>query len=330
MSANIEQFADGTASFFSARQPAWHKLGVITPDALTAQDALQTAQLDWQVKVSESPVSVDVNGTKISVQDKFLTYRDHPKTGLNALGVVGNRYTPIQNNEAFEFLNYLADESGAVFETAGSLGKGERVFMTMKFPESMSLANGADLVDHYILAVNSHDGTTSFQVAVTPIRVVCQNTVRLGLARATNKISLRHTANAAQKVQQARETLGLMFKYQDEFQKEVDKLLAIDISDNDFNQFVESLIPLPARKDATEREINTVWRKRDEIGELWKAPTQANVANTAWAAYNAVVEWSDWSKRIRGGEDKDALRAERLILGIGEEIKDKAHALLVA
>lgn len=327
---NIQQLSDGSYAFASARVPAWHKKGTITEGAMTASEALQLTGLDGTVSVSEQPVSTTVNGQQLTIDNKFITYRDHPKHGLTALGVVGNRYTPIQDSDAFEFLNYLSDESGAVFETAGALGHGERVFMSMKFPESMKLANGQDLVDNYIVAVNSHDGTTSFNVAVTPVRVVCQNTVRLALRTATNKISLRHTANATQKVQQARETLGIVFKYQEEFQREVDRLLAVDMSEQDFSKFVETLVPLPTRKDATQREIATIERKRGEITELWNAPTQANVKGTGWAAYNAVVEWSDWVKRIRGEGDKDALRAERLILGIGEEIKDRAHELLLA
>lgn len=327
MAHNLETFADGTSAFFTAREVAWHKLGVVTPNALTAQEALETAQLNWEVKVSEQPVGAIVDGKVLTIPDKFVTYRDHPKKGLSALGVVGNRYTPIQNTESFEFLNQIADESGAVFETAGSLGNGERVFMTMKFPQSMTLG-GVDVVDNYIMAVNSHDATTAFTVAVTPIRAVCTNTVRLALDSAVSKISLRHTANATAKVQQARETLGVVFKYQEEFQREVERLLSIEMSDKSFNQFVEKLIPLPSRMNSTQRELNTIERKRSEIIGLWNAPTQANVKGTAWAAYNAVVEWSDWAKNIRGGEDKTALRAERVILGQGEELKQKAQLLL--
>ena len=147
MAHNIEQFADGSSAFFSNREVAWHKLGTVTDGAQTAQDALKIAQLDSVVKVSENYISTTVDGQTITLPDRYLTYRNHPKTGLSALGVVGNRYTPIQNSEAFEFLNHIADESGAVFETAGSLNNGARVFMSMKMPESMKLAGGQDTVD---------------------------------------------------------------------------------------------------------------------------------------------------------------------------------------
>ena len=279
-----------------------------------------------EVKVTESPVSVQVEGQTISIDDKFLTYRNHAKKGLTALGVVGTRYTPVQNSEAFDFLNFLADESGAVFETAGSLGNGERVFMTMKFPESMSIA-GVDTVNNYLMAVNSHDASTSFTIAVTPIRAVCTNTVRLALREASAKVSLKHTAGVTSKVQQARETLGVVWRYQEAFEREASRLISQSFSDSDFTSFVNALVP-DARKDASQREITLRERKREELVALWKAPTQTNIANTAWAAYNAVAEWADWSMPTRGSEDKDVARAERLILGGVDNIKERAQLLL--
>ena len=328
MAHNIEQFADGSSAFFSNREVAWHKLGTVTDGAQSAQDALKIAQLDSIVKVSENYISTTVDGQTITLPDRFLTYRNHPKTGLSALGVVGNRYTPIQNLEAFEFLNHIADESGAVFETAGSLNNGARVFMSMKMPESMKLAGGQDTVDSYIMATNSHDGTTAFTVAVTPVRVVCTNTVRLALSQAQATIKLRNTSGATVKVQQARETLGLVWKYQEAFQQEVENLVSQSFSNSDFKQFVDKLVPQP-KDDASQRVKNYAESTRSALIGLWMAPTQQNVANTKWAAYNAVAEYEDWAKPVRGGDDKDVLRAERIVNGGSETLKQKAQLLLV-
>ena len=224
-------------------------------------------------------------------------------------------------------MNHVADETGAVFETAGSLGNGERVFMTMKFPESMMIG-GVDTIDNYIMAVNSHDGSSAFIVAVTPIRAVCTNTVRLALSSAKSKMSLKHTAGATAKVQQARETLGVVFRYQELFEKEVNEMLSVKITDTQYTNFVETLIPKPKMEDPTDRMINSVEKKRGELMALWNAPTQQNVAGTAWAAYNAVAEWADWVKPIRGGEEKDNLRAERMLFGGAEKMKARAQLLL--
>jgi phage/plasmid-like protein (TIGR03299 family) len=327
MAANIETFEDGTSAFFSNREVAWHKLGVVTDGAQTSNQALQVAQLDSIVKVSENPIAAEIDGKLITYPNRFLTYREHPKKGTTALGVVGKRYTPIQNSEAFDFLNVLADESGAVFETAGSLGNGERVFMTMKFPESMTLG-GTDVVDNYIMAVNSHDGTTAFTVAVTPIRAVCTNTVRLALERAQSKISLRHTVNATQKVQQARETLGIVWKYQEEFQNQVESMLSEKFSDADYKRFIEVLIPEPWGKEITQRQMNSIQDVRADLMTLWRAPTQENIAGTKWAAYNAVAEYEDWAKPVRSKKNSDVVRAERIINGGAEAMKTRAQLIL--
>jgi phage/plasmid-like protein (TIGR03299 family) len=323
-----ESFEDGTKAIVNNRQMTWHTVGQQTDGAATAQEALEMAQLNWKVSVSEQPIETKVNGQTISLAEKFLTYRDHPKTGLSALGVVGNRYTPIQNVEAFDFLNHVVDESGAIYESAGSLGNGEKVFMTLKFPETMMFANGQDGVNNYLLAVNSHDGSSSFTIAVTPVRIVCTNQIRLALRDAVAKVSLKHTSGATAKVQQARETLGIIFKYQESFEQEVQKLLAMPITDNEYSKFIEQLVPLP-KQEVSERKKNTIEKKRSDLLGLWKAPTQMLAPNTAWSAYNAVAEYADWFKPIRGGKDKDFIRAERNITN-DSRLKERAHELLLS
>lgn len=324
-----ESLPDGTRAIVTNRSLPWHTVGQQTDGATTAQEALEMAQLNWKVKVSEEPVMTEVEGKKISLEHKFLTYRNHPKTGLSALGVVGNRYTPIQNEEAFDFINHLVDESGAIYESAGSLGNGERVFMTLKLPNTMLLANGQDKIDQYILAINSHDGSSAFTVAVTPMRIVCTNQIRLALKNAVAKISLKHTSGAKAKVEQARQTLGLVFQYQEAFEKEVQSLIERELSDADYKRFVEKLIPIPKVLEASARKLNSVEATRSELMGLWKAPTQQLTPNTAWSAYNAVAEYVDWFKPMRGSnEDKEYLRAERNI-NRNSRLKQRAHELLL-
>lgn len=332
MAHEIEQFEDGTSAFFSARQPAWHTLGSVTPTALTAQEAIKVAQLDWQVFKSANPIQVPVMDenwiTDVVLEDKFITYRDHPKTRQpHALGVVGTSYQVIQNSEAFDFLNYLTDDSGAVFETAGSLKNGKRVFISMKMPNSLKFADGTDSVDMYLLATNSHDGSMAFTAAVTPIRPVCTNTVRLAIRKAKSSFTLRHTSNVHGKIANARETMKLVFDYQDEFQKEVESLISASFTDSDYKRFVETLVP---ERSATpsKTQIKNVEQTRKELMALWRAPTQTIVGGTRWAAYNAVVEWADWVKPVSGNNGESIDRAERIMVGLVDSIKDKAYALL--
>lgn len=336
MAHRLEEFTDGTTAFFSAREVAWHKLGTVTEGALSAEEALKTAYLDWEVKKSENPVSVivpDKNGNvsdengknnKIIVTDKFMTYRFNPKTSIpEALGVVGSRYTPVQNLEAFSFLNNIADESGAVFETAGSIDNGRKVFMTMKMPEGLNVG-GVDAINLYLMAWNTHDGTSSFNVMVTPIRVVCQNTLSMAINQATSSFAWRHTPKVGSKVQLARETLGVTFKYVEAFEVEAEKLLSQSMTDKQFTAIVEKLIPIDEEQ---ERARNLAETARGTLMGLWKAPTQLNIANTKWAAYNTIVEYADWAKPVRS-DNPERARAEKIVTGLGDRFKNKALALI--
>jgi len=325
-----DQYEDGTSAFFTNREPAWHSLGVVTPNALTAEEALKTALLDWKVIKADTPVetivpTIDGKSTsKITFPDKFMTYRYHPKTKkADALGVVGNRYTPVQNAEAFSFLNYVADESGAVFETAGSMNNGRKVFMTMKMPEGLQIG-GQDAIDLYLMAWNTHDGTSAFNLLVTPIRVVCQNTLTAAINSAKSNYALRHTPGVNGKIQAARDALKLTFKYTEEFEKLAENLISQEMTDKEFAKLVEEVFPID---EESQRATTIAETARGTLMGLWKAPTQANIANTKWAAYNAFIEYSDWASPIRG-KDVETLRAERIISGAGDRFKNKVLALL--
>ncbi len=329
----VEVFEDGSAAFFSNREVPWHHLGVITDGAQSVDDALRLAQLDWDVVKSDDPVQVPVlteNGVvMVSAPDRYMTYRDHPKLGLQGLGVVGDRYTVIQNREAFDFLNALTHESGAVFETAGSLRGGTQVFMSMKMPQHITLGGGQDTVDLYLVCSTSHDGSKAFTVFITAVRPVCANTVAMGLQQATQKWYLKHTSNVKGKVQQAREALAMVVAYQDEFQREAERLISTAMTERDFARFAERLFPTSDKMSTL--QIMRTEAARGELTGLWHAPTQQNIAGTRWAAFNAVTEWADWVKPVKAGkQDADVARAERVFLGAAEPIKQKAYALLSA
>lgn len=318
MAHNIETLADGTAAFASARVTPWHHLGVVTTDAMTAEDALRLARLDWTVHKSTEPISAPVltpdGVVTITHHDRYMTYRQNPATAAyEALGTVGTRYTPIQNAEAFAFLNTLVDEAGAHFETAGSLDHGRRVFMSMKLPGTITIG-GVDNLDLYLLAWNRHDGLGAFNVVATPVRVVCQNTLTAGLHAAKASWSIRHTASATGRVQEARETLGLAFAYADELAAEAEALVSQSMTRGEFARFIQQLVP--AGPSPSPRKLGNTERVRGEIEALWDADTQANVRGSRWAAWNAVTEWADWVKPIQGSDVDGVKRASRVLADI--------------
>lgn len=325
MSDNIE-IVNGEGAFYSFRQPAWHKLGTVCEDAKSAAEALEIAKLDWEVE--KYPIFTTApDGTQVEIANKFATARMHKELGFSALGVVGNYYKPVQNIDAFSFCDNLAFEGGLGFETAGSLDHGRRVFVSMKVPNSIKVAGGKDIVDMFLMVVNSHDGSSPLVAAITPVRPVCSNTVAAGLNKAVSTYRVRHTKNATERVSQAREALGMTLEYADEFTVLANRLFDKEMSKGEYVQFVKTLVPAPEATEDNKRQVEMWDAKFKEIVALWDAPTQDNIRGTEWAAYQSIVEWADWVSPIRG-KDEDIRRAQRVIEGTNNELKDRALALL--
>src|SRR4051794_22534217 len=195
MAHALETLANGQTAFASARKSAWHQLGQIPDECMTAEDVMTKAWLGgWEVrKIALQGIEVTDKGvTKVDCTDKFMTVRTNPQTGATEyLGVVGDDYATVQNEQVAEMLNLLVDESGAHFETAGSMRKGKSVFVTRRLPDAMETAGVARMA-LYLAAPTSHDGTASLRLDATPVRIVCANTQRMAYARSQGSYTFRH------------------------------------------------------------------------------------------------------------------------------------------
>lgn len=328
MPADIEQF-EGKAAFVSARELPWHRLGTVTEGAMTADEALELAHMkDWNVR--KTPLFTTVAGTDIEVPDKFAVVRDNPfEPKVDVLGTVGKHYVPTQNEEHADFLNTLVDASGAHFETAGSLDDGRRTFVTMRMPETL-FVGGVDPVDTYIAAANSHDGSTSFQVLTTPVRVVCANTLAAALHGASRIAKVRHTAGQGGAIARVRQTLDITFKYMGDFEAEIERMVQEDLTNREFERIVGDLFPVKdSASDLLKRRAAT---HRENIMALFEASaTLTDVRGTNWAGYNAVTEYLDHFVELPGKASQDELldaRASRVMNGDMDALKDRAFKLL--
>ncbi|HEY3713200.1 MAG TPA: DUF932 domain-containing protein [Jatrophihabitantaceae bacterium] len=330
MSHELETFADGTAGFASARQHAWHRLGTVLPDSFTASQAMEHARLGWWNVRKEHLQAVVVTADGVStidVPDRYATVRTNPVTGApEALGVVGPSYVPIQNEEHCDLLDALVDESGAHFETAGSLKGGRQVFITMKLPDTMQVG-GIDPVDTYLTACNSHDGSMAFRLMVTPVRVVCANTLAAAIRRAKASFSIHHTTGARSQIQAAREALGLTFRYMGEFQAEAERMLDTTMTDAQFTALVRKLWPMP--DEPTLRTRNSIARRDSELTYLFHdADTNNAIRGTRWAGYQAVTEYLDHYTPVGPTRDAVKVRAERAISDASTGLKVRTFDLL--
>ena len=166
MAANVE-------TMFYTREKPWHGLGVRVWEAPSSADALRLAGLDWQVL--QEPI---YTGTGETVAGYKANVRDNDR---KVLGVVTDRYKVIQNREAFAFTDSLLG-NGVRYETAGSLQEGKKVWILARLPREYIISG--ERISPYLVFSNTHDGSGAVRVALTPIRVVCNNTLNLALATA--------------------------------------------------------------------------------------------------------------------------------------------------
>lgn len=325
MSHGIEQH-QGQAFFASANVQAWHRLGTVLDlngGGMTAEQAMAASNLGgWDLRKENMTTA-----SGLVVPGRSAVVRTNPVTGEDeVLGDVGQNYHVIQNEEHAEFLNILVDESGAHFETAGSLNGGSKVFVTMKMPGHMTIGGrDGDPVDMYIAAVNSHDGSSSFTLMATPVRVVCANTVRIGLESAQSVFRIRHTSGAEKAIRtEAREKLDLTFKYLDTFQEEANRLVQATMTQIQFEEIV--VAAFGAKEDAAQATKTRADSKIDEMVSLFAdARTQKPIADTAWAGFNALTEWFDHQSPARG--DVESSRALNAVL-YSEKWKTEAFRLM--
>lgn len=336
MSHDIHQ-TEGVASFASAREHAWHRLGVVLPEEMTAEQALSAAHLaGWDVRKMPEYAHLDPTITEYGVTPglqletgKFSTVRTNPVNGApEVLGAgLGSGYTVIQNEEHADLLNTLLDESKGKFETAGALGNGSTVFLTMKMPRDLQIIGheGVDTTKLYVVAQNSHDGSSAFRLMVTPVRVVCANTLRAAFGAQMASFSIRHTTNAKQNIQLAREALGLTWRYADEFELAAQKMIEHELTRADAVDTVRSVMRY-TDKGATDRIKKTQDERTSEIITLWtSADTQKNLRGTAYGLYNAFAEWVDHFAPVYGEADNEQVRALRVAKG-GEASRIKEAA----
>ena len=304
MAHMLEQYGD-MASFASLREPAWHGLGTILDHEVSTSDMLEVAHLaGWNVRLED----IDLPGR--SHKNYFAVTRTNPyDEGADVLGVVGERYKVLQNEELFSFADNMLD--GGRWETAGSIKNGTVVFGSLALDREVVLDESGvgDKINTYLLVHTSHDGSLAVQASVTPVRVVCQNTLNAALYGVKQSFKIRHTSTVTGKVQAAREALGLANTYLDEFEKEAQTLIQKEITADTFFDIIKAAYPEP---DKDVKGSLTKWtNKVDTLWDIYQGDTvaQAGIMNTAWGAYNTLTERLDWFRNPRGGNAEGVLAA---------------------
>ena len=280
MAANVE-------SMFYVRTVPWHGIGTMVKEAPASEEALRLAGLDW--KVLQEEVFIDAG-------EKIVGYKANVRSSdRKVLGVVSDRYKIIQNNEAFAFTDALLG-NGVRYETAGSLQEGRKVWLLARMPHEYIILG--ERISPYLVFSNSHDGSGAVKVAITPIRVVCNNTLNLALNTAKRSWSMVHTGDIKGKIQEAKDTLFMAETYMDSLGKEIEKLRKIKMTDKQVKEYIELL--LPVEDNATLLQQKNIMRLRADMkARYFDAPDLQDVGNNAYRFVNAVSDFATHSEPLR-------------------------------
>jgi phage/plasmid-like protein (TIGR03299 family) len=308
--AHLLETVNGETAFASLREPAWHGLGTVFTEEVSTAEMLKKAKLNnWNVRLEDVEIPADMDSDK----SYSFVVRDNPFTKGNkdVLGVVGERYVPLQNEELFDFADTLLDNGGR-WETAGSIKGGRVVFGSLALERQTILdPNGvSDKVNSYLLVNTSHDGSIAIQASITPVRVVCANTLNLALGSGRRGVKqsfkIRHTQTASGKIAIAREALGLTNAYMDEFDKMAQEMIQTETTKAQFDKVVEALYPAP--KDETQKAAITKHNtKIDMLNEIYVGDYNKTISGTAWGIANALTERLDWYRQGRKGKTESIL-----------------------
>lgn len=315
--------ANGRWEFAYAGEAPWHGLGQRLPGTATAQDIIQAAGLDWMI-LSE-PIFL---AGEVAIPGHVANVRSDTR---EVLGVVSDEYHTFQNGEMLAFGDSLVGESCAMYHTAGSLRRGRRVFATAKLPASLVVVPD-DVVDQYLLLVTGHDGTQSFTIRFTPVRVVCANTLGIALRNAAAyEYTVTHKGTLAQQLATVRQALGVGVRYFDAAGIRFRALSSTSLTTLGFTQFLNGFLPvMTVDSSSPESAIRARERAivaRDRVTALFEGGLGTDipgVRGTAWGAFNAGVEWSERVRATRkDGELREGAK-EAIVLGTGQEWRQRA------
>lgn len=316
MSHNLNTDENGKANMAYVGETPWHKQGTYLGEKeATSEEMIKAAGMDW--KVIEKTVFTGFDSSEV---EEIRGYKSLVRSDTNdILSIVKNRYTPLQNSEAFAVLDPFLSETKAVWHTAGVLGKGERIWVLAKLPGNIQVTKD-DIIDKYFLLTSSHDGSSSIQLRFTPIRVVCQNTLQMALIGESSSImKVKHTKNQEIKIKEAIKVLGLVEQVSKEIEDTAKEMYEFKMSDTDIDNYLAEVLDISKEcREKVQLYNDKSFTRFRNLVENGIGTDIKDVKGSLWGVYNAVTEGVDHSDR----KVKDPLKY--IWFGAGNNIKNNA------
>jgi phage/plasmid-like protein (TIGR03299 family) len=299
----------------------WHGLGVKVDEAvgLDYRRFIEAAGLNWAVE----RVAV-VTQDKQEETNGYAAIRR--VTDSKVLGVVGPKYVPLQNEQAFEWFEPFLVTGQAQLHTAGSLRGGSRVWVLAKLQGDPLVIKGNDTVEKFLLLAHAHDGSLAIRVGFTPIRVVCANTLAIAKNnKASQLIRVRHTKSTGDSLLAVRDTIDAINAEFAATAEQYRLLASKDINQNDVHKYIKLVFDIEEKKNEKTDELELTHQAEKLIEDV-KERIEAGIGNdvagvrgTFWAAYNGVTEYLSYSR----GRSQDN-RLNSLWFGEGADLNQKA------
>lgn len=302
----------------------WHGQGTPVPPQVSAGEMIQAAGLDWTV--DKRPARGYPPIKKKNKPDTYAKYelvrlpRENTSEQEVMLGMVSDRYEPLQNVEAFQFFDALVDRKVATFETAGALGAGERVWVMAKMPDVIQVVRGDDCAK-YLLLSNTHSGQGAVIVKFTAVRVVCQNTLMLSLKDGQRAFRVRHSRRMGARLDEISQLIAEInaayARVAEAFRQFAEVQIKNDAMLNDYLSALFPQTPAQQRDGRKSPKLLDVWERFETQPDL----QEPGVRGSLWAAYNAVTGFEDYR---RARDETAQKRLDRVWFGAGAELKARA------
>jgi len=315
---------NGTAEAAYALVPAWHGLGTLVDRAMTSEEAIRDAHLDW--RVAQWPLAVlRPDGKGLPVQGRVANVRTDTQ---RVLGLVSRIYTVVQNTEAFAFVDGLHQDGIVRYEAAGSLGGGRVVWLLARMPAEFEVAAG-DRLRKYILFSTSHDGAQAVRCLPMSVRRLCSNVFSMATTDRSWGIVIRHKGDLSDRLVEARRAMEWAGRAFDAYHEAAGRLAEARVDAAGMESYVSVLFP--------DEEGRNNWHPRQMrqaiVDAFGDGPQMVpSIRGTAWAAYNAVAQVVDHRSiyRARDTENPAENRMISTVFGANAALKRRALALAVS
>lgn len=318
-------------SFFSVNQKPWHNLGQLVSEYPTSSEAIVHAGLDYEVVKKPLYTETSEDG-RFWIPEYCATVRTD---NHDVLGVVGKDYHIVQNKDAFSFFDSIVGGNGILYETAGALGKGERIFITAKLPDYIRVGKD-DLIEKYLFLTTSHDGSGSITAAFTPVRIVCANTLNAALKTQTNTVRIRHTSNAKTRLEQAHKVMGITDTMSSQLEQVFNKWSTVRISDNEVKKLISMALAPSAEVlqnlkndelDGLSSCFSNIVENAFSYAMSDETQLMPTTEGTLFGAYNAVT---GYFQNVRNYKDDEAKCKSILLGGNAQQRSQNAFNLCTA